>query len=356
MYKKLGVKITRVHQALKFDESAWLKPYIDLNTKLRASATNDADKDMYKLLNNAVFGKTCENLLGRTEYQLVGSRKQALKYISKPTFKDYTEYNETLAGIHLDPSKVILNKPSYVGIAVLELSKTLMYDFFYHNVKARYGSRAQLQMTDTDSLLLEIQTDDWYDDIRDEVKTLYDTSAYPGNHPAGLPRMNKKVIGLWKDEYKGRTVSEYAGTCSKSYALTLSDYPGMCKKNFCDGGCKEKNCIGNGGGKKCKGAKKTVVKKGITLEDYKKCVFNQQSKDITQLCFRTHDHEMFTEKISKVVLSPKDDKRVILSDGIRTLPIGHWRTRHKNLGNVQMNIKKLAQKGSLMNLALYSII
>ena len=165
LYKKLGVKITRVHKALKFNESAWLKPYIDLNTKLRAAATNDADKDKFKSLNNAVFGKTCENLLGRTEYQLVGSRKEALKYISKPTFKDYTVYNETLAGIHLDPSKVILNKPSYVGIAVLELSKILMYDFFYHNVKARYGGRAQLLMTDTDSLLLGIETDDWYEDI-----------------------------------------------------------------------------------------------------------------------------------------------------------------------------------------------
>ena len=104
-------------------------------------------------------------------------------------------------------------------------------------------------MTDTDSFLLEIQTDDWYDDIRDEVKTLYDTSAYPENHSAGLPRMNKKVIGLWKDEYKSRTVSEYAGTCSKSYALTLSDYPGMCEKPFCDGGCGAKTCIGNGGKK-----------------------------------------------------------------------------------------------------------
>ena len=152
-------------------------------------------------------------------------------------------YNETLAGIHLDPSKVTLNKPSYVGIAVLELSKTLMYDFFYHNVKARYGNRAQLLMTDTDSLLLEIETDDWYEDIRDEVLTLYDTSAYPEDHPAKLPRVNKKVIGLWKDEYKGRTVSEYAGTCSKSYALTLSDYRGMCKKDFCDGSCDEKTCM-----------------------------------------------------------------------------------------------------------------
>ena len=343
LYKTLGVKITRVHQALKFDESSWLKPYIDLNTKLRAAATNGADKDMYKLLNNAVFGKTCENLLGRTEYQLVGSRKQALKYISKPTFKDYTVYNETLAGIHLYPSKVVLNKPSYVGIAVSELSKTLMYDFFYNNIKEKYGDRARLQMTDTDSFLLEIQTGDWYDDIRDEIKTLYDTSEYPENHPAGLPRVNKKVIGLWKDEYKGRTVNEYAGTCSKSYALTLSEYPGICEKSFCDGKCGSKTCIGNGG-KKCKGAKKAVVKKGITLEDYKKCVFNQQSKGITQLCFTTHDHEMFTEKINKVALSPKDDKRVILSDGIRMLPIGHWRTKHKDLEDIQLNIKNYQKK------------
>ena len=150
-------------------------------------------------------------------------------------------------------------------------------------------------------------------------------------------------------------MNEYAGTCSKSYALTLSDYPGMCEKDFCDGGCGLKTCIGNGG-KKCKGAKKAVVKKGITLEDYKNCVFNQQSKDITQLCFRTHGHEMFTEKINKVALSPKDDKRVILSDGIRTVPIGHWRTHHKDLEDIQLNTKKLAQKGSLMNLALKAII
>ena len=167
--------------------------------------------------------------------------------------------------------------------------------------------------------------------------------------------MNKKVIGLWKDEYKGRPVSEYAGTCSKSYALTLSDYPGMCGKDFCDGGCRVKTCIGNGG-KKCKGAKKAVVKKGITLEDYKNFVFNLQSKSVVQLCFRTRDHEMFTEKISKVALSPKDDKRVILSDGKGTVPHGHWRAKHESLEYVQLNLKRLAQKGSLMNLALKAIL
>ena len=128
----------------------------------------------------------------------------------------------------------------------------------------------------------------------------------------------------------------------------------MCKKKFCDGSCEKKTCVANGG-KKCKGAKKAVVKKGITLEDYKKCVFNQQTKNITQLCFRTHDHEMFTEEISKVALSPKDDKRIILSDGVRTLPIGHWRTKHKDLEDLKINTKKLAEKGSLMNLALYAL-
>ena len=123
LYKQLGVKITKIHEGLRFEEKAWLKPYIDLNTDLRVKSTNDADKDMYKLLNNAVFGKTCENLLNRTEYRLVNSRDEALKLIGKPNFKDYTEYSESLAGIHLDPYSITLDKPSYVGIAILELSK-----------------------------------------------------------------------------------------------------------------------------------------------------------------------------------------------------------------------------------------
>ena len=158
-----------------------------MNTELRAKATNAADKDMYKLLNNAVFGQTCENSLNRTEYKLVSSRDEALKLIAKPTFKDYTVYNEKLAGTHLDPYSVTLNKPSYVGVAILELSKVLMYDFHYNHVKTRYGDRAKLLMTDTDSLFYSIETKDWYGDIRKDIPTFYDTSDYPDNHPANLP-------------------------------------------------------------------------------------------------------------------------------------------------------------------------
>ena len=119
LWKRLGVKINCMHSSIKFNESAWLKGYIDLNTRLRAAAMNDANKDMYKLLNNAAFEKMCENLLNRTEYHLASTRKETLKYIAKPTFKDYTIYNEKLAGIHLHPTKSNLTN---VVMSVLRFS------------------------------------------------------------------------------------------------------------------------------------------------------------------------------------------------------------------------------------------
>ena len=332
LYKKLGVKITKIRRGLKFEEKPWLKSYIDLNTNLQAKATNEADKDMYKLLNNAVFGKTCENLLNRTEYKLVSSREEALKLIAKPTFKDYTEYNKKLAGIHLDPYSVTSNKPSYVGVAILDLSKVLMYDFHYNNVKTRYGGRAKID-TDTDSLFYSIETKDWYEDIREDIPMFYDTSDYPEDHPANLPKMNKKVIGKFKDELKGETVDEFCGTCAKSYAFTVCGEEEQSEK------------------KKCKGIKKSVAKKKLTIEDYKNCVLGQNGKTVKQTQFRSYEHEIFTEQITKVALSPYDDKRVILEDGIRTLPIGHWRTKHPNLHDIEMDVKQLGEKGSLMNLA-----
>ena len=333
------MRLVKVCAGIKFEEKTCLKSYFDLNTQLRAGAKNDADKDMFKLLNNAVFGKTCESLLSRTDYRLVSTRKKALELIAKPTFKDYTVYNKRLAGIHLDPSVVKLDKPSYVGITVLELSKVYMYKFHYEvkwygDRTRRYGDRATLQFTDTDSLCYLIETEDWYDDIHEDVPTKYDTSAYPEDHPAGLPRMNKNVIGMTKGELKGRTMIEFCGNRAKSYTYTLDDYLGRCDKEFCDGSCK-KECIGNGG-KKCKGIKKSVVKKELTIEDYKECVLGGTEKTLEQVNFRSHEHGIYTERIRKIAVSPYDDKRVVLSDGIRTLPTGHWRTKHSALSELQI--------------------
>ena len=157
-------------------------------------------------------------------------------------------------------------------------------------------------MTDTDSLFYSIETKDWYEDIRDDIPMFYDTSDYLDDHPANLPKMNKRVIGMMKDELKGESVDEFCGTCAKSYAFTI------CEQS-------EK--------KKCKGIKKSVVKKKLTIEDYKNCVLERSGKTVKQTQFRSYEHEIFTEEIMKVAFSPYDDKRVILPDGIRTLPIGH---------------------------------
>ena len=263
----------------------------------------------------------------------MSSRNKARKLIAKPTFKDYTVYNEKLAGVHLDPSTITLNKPTYVGVAVLELSKVLMYEFHYLNVKASYGDREKL-LTDTDSLFYHIEIEDWYDDIREDVPTTYDTSDYPGDHTAGLPRMNKKVIGMMKDELKGMAVTEFCGNRAKSNSFVVDG--GM------DGDCK----------KKCKGIKKSVVKKELTIEDYGECVLGGKGKTLEQVNFRSYEHKIFTERVQKVALFPYDDKRVVLEDGIRTLPIGHWRTRHPALQDLQVAPPR---EGTLANLALNAL-
>ena len=302
-YVELGVVVTKIHKALKFKEEAWMKSYIELNTELRTKATNDADSNMFKLLNNAVFGKTMENLFDRSDVRLVSTKKKAIKLVAKKQFKHYMIYNEDLVGISLEPSKIKLNKPSYVGCAILDLSKTLIYDFHY-KMKKRYGNDAKLLFTDTDSLCYHIKTADWYNDIRDDVEKYYDTSNYPVNHPAGLPRVNKKVIGLMKDEAGGKVIDEFCGNRAKSYCFTI------------DG-------VSPNGGKKCKGIKKGVIKKHLTMDDYKNCVLGGVVKRTSQTTLRSRKHMIYTENVCKVALSPYDDKRVLLDNNINTVPIGY---------------------------------
>ena len=125
----------------------------------------------------------------------MSTRKRALELIAKPTFKDYTVYNEKLAGIHLDPSVVKLDKPSYVGVAVLGLLKVYMYRFHYEDVKARYGDRAKLLFTDTDSLCYHIETEDWYDDIREDVQRSTTRQRIRRAIPQGYPERTRKLLG-----------------------------------------------------------------------------------------------------------------------------------------------------------------
>ncbi len=201
MYLKMGLKLTKIHRGITFEESCFMKSYIDLNTDMRTKGTTDFEKDFYKLMNNSVFGKTMENVRNRVNVKLVTNKKDLNKLVKKPNYKRVSEFHENLVAVHMEKTSVKLCKPIYLGMSILDLSKTLMYEFHYDYVKPKWGDKVKLLFTDTDSLCYEIQTDDVHKDIKNDADKWYDTSNYDKDHPSGLySGKNKKVIGYYKDE------------------------------------------------------------------------------------------------------------------------------------------------------------
>ena len=183
LYLDRGLKMKKVHRVLEFDQSPWLKQYIDFNTEKRKHARNPFEKDFFKLMNNSVFGKTMDNLRKRVDVRLVTNEKKLLKLTSKPTYVSSKIFNKNLAAVHKIKEILTLNRPTYVGMCILDLSKTLMYDFHYNYIKNKFGDRAKLLFTDTDSLTYEIEAEDLYQDF------WYDKDKfYNSDYPAGLPR------------------------------------------------------------------------------------------------------------------------------------------------------------------------
>ena len=209
LYISLGMRCTKIHRILEFTQSRWLAPYIEKNTQLRARATSGFEKDFFKLLNNSVFGKTMENVRQRQDIRLVTDPVEGLKLASRPTFQSFKIVNETLTVVKLIKTHIIMNKPTYIGMCVLDLSKLLMYDFHYNIIKKRYGNRAKLLFTDTDSLAYSIETPNVYADMQLDID-LYDTSDYPRDH-ALYSKRNAKVVGKFKDELNGVAALEFIG-------------------------------------------------------------------------------------------------------------------------------------------------
>ena len=167
------------------------------------------------------------------------------------------------------------------------------------------GNKAKLLFTDTDSLMYEIQTEDFYKDISKDVKYRFDTSDYPPDHPSGIPSgLNKKVLGMFKDEAGGKVIDEFVGLRAKLYSYKMLEGEES---------------------KKCKGVKKSVVKKSITHEDYKKCLCTEKEQLRKMNVIRSHMHEVYTEEVNKIALCPSDDKRHILEGLMHTLAFGHYR-------------------------------
>ena len=304
---RLGMKLKKIHRGIKFIEYAFLKPYIDKNTILRTQAKNNFEKDFFKLMNNSVFGKTMENIRNRVNVKLVNTGEQFKKLTAKPNYESRKIFNENLVSVHMKNTSLTMDKPVYLGMCILDLSKTLMYDFHYKYIKPKYGNRAKLLFTDTDSFLYEIQTEDFYKDIAGDVRDRFDTSDYPEGHPSGIPTgINKKVLGMFKDETAGKVIKEFVGLRAKLYSYKMDEG----KEN-----------------KRCKGIKKAVVGKSITHENYKTCLTTGKEQLRRQNIIRSYEHEIYTEEINKIALSAADDKRYLLKDSFDTLAWGHRRIK-----------------------------
>ena len=173
-----------------------------MNTELRKLAKSDFEKDFFKLMNNAVFGKTMENIRKHGDIKLVTTDKRRNESVSEPNYHRMNYISEDLSIIEMNKTKVKMNKPIYLGLSILEISKLLMYEFWYDCMKPKYGDNIKLCYMDTHSFIMNIKAEDFYKDIANDVEKRFDTSNYEVNRslPTGK---NKKVIGLMKDELGG---------------------------------------------------------------------------------------------------------------------------------------------------------
>ena len=296
-----GLKFKKVNRIIEFNQEAWLKPYIDMNTELRKVASNDFEKDFYKLMNNAVFGKTMENVRKYRDIKLVTTNKKRSKLVSEPNYHTMNCISENLSVIEMNKTRVKMNKPIYLGLSILDISKILMYEFWYDYRKPKYDNDVKLCYIDMDSFVMNIKTEDFNKDIANDFDKRFDTSNYEVDRPLPTGK-NKKVIGLMKDELGGKIITEFITLRSKAYTYLTDD------------GKEDK---------KANGKKKCVIKRMIKFDDYNRCLLNGKVILKSQQRFISKGHDVYTENINKIVLSNNDDKRLIASDKITSYPYGY---------------------------------
>lgn len=277
----------------------------------RKNAKTDFEKEFWKLIPNSNYGKCLEDVRKHVDVRLVNEDEKLKKLVNKPTLKAVpTKLNEHgLMMCDMAKSVVNLDKPIHVGIAVLNLSKYLMYHFWYKVLKPKYGENIRLVYTDTDSFIFKVETDDLYQDLGEdsELRSYFDFSSYPENHPL-YNTNNKKKLGYFKDETNGDPISEVVAVRAKMYSILTASG-------------EQKNTG--------KGIKKAILKR-TKHNKYVKCLDHDNKPENfvqkeTMTFIRSHLHNVATEQVQKQTLTPYDDKKYILEDGNTQLSHGHWR-------------------------------
>lgn len=308
---RMGVKITKVHRALQFSQSRWMSKFINCNADLRAQSTDEFSRAFFKLMNNSVFGKTMESVRNRVDIRIVTSDKAFQKLVRQAKFKEHRIISENVVAVQMRRNSIVMNKPVYVGMVVLDLSKVHMYKFHYEVLKEHFKypeCELELAYLDTDGGFWALKTELNINDIMKQpsFSKWMDGSVYPTGHPLKCDK-NKGKIGTFKDETRGRSLLEYIGLRPKMYTYRYrSD---------------EVKAIA-----KAKGIKSSYVVKHLLFDKYKETLFDKRVQEKAEYnLISCKSFNLTSKTVVKKSLSSEDDKRKVLSCGVKTLPYGHYR-------------------------------
>ena len=279
------------------------------NQNMRAKAMNEFEKSFYKLLNNSIYGKFIENVRKHIDYRLPSTEAQMRKLVAKPNYKSCDIITENLCGVQLERTKITINKPIICGFCILDLSKAIMLDFYYNVLKKRYNDNIKLLKTDTDSLVVSIETENAYDDIY-EMRDYFDLSNFPKGSKY-FDSTNKKVICKFKLE------------CSEKFPIVLEEIVGLRPK------LDDTLMSDNSEIMTCKGVNRRFAKKTYNHQDYLDCLQNEHIKMAKFGIIRQEHHNLHSVIVSKIGLSPNDDKRYMLN-AYDSLPYGHYKISELN--------------------------
>ena len=303
LYVSLGMEVKKVHRVLKFKQSCWLKPYMELNTARRKESRNKFEESFFKLMNNSCYGKTLESKRNRLTVQLVSDRENLSRRTDTPFFCEFKIFNENLAAISSRKRFILWNKPTIVGASVLDLAQFHMFNFHYNVMKKHLN--CFVLYSDTDSLLYEIKYTDFYEELatNDELRQHFDLSNYPKEHH--LYNTDNKMVTLkFKDELGGDPIEEFVGLKPKMYSIMVGGRQKLSAKGVC-----------------------RFAQKELNHDLYKKVLKTGESYKTVNMRIGSQKHQLQTIKTNKVSLSSFDDKRYVLEDGISTLPLGHYMIR-----------------------------
>jgi hypothetical protein len=323
LYLKHGLKLKKIHRILQFRQKPFMKSFIEFNSARRSEATNRFDQNLFKNCSNMCFGKQIENVCNRMNVRLVKDKEVFLKYSARPNFKSFNIINKDLVSVNMARERVFLNRPIYIGAAILDLSKAKMYKFHYETMIPKFGRKnLRILYSDTDSFLYHIFTNDLYREFQ-SMGDIFDFSNFPPEHFL-YSEKRKREHGFMKEENASVPITEFIGLRSKMY-FYKTDH-------------KQHNTG--------KGIAYSALQR-LKRKHYLKTLMSGIGNEVSFRSIRSNNHRLFTLHANKRALGVLDDKRYVLKDGVHSLPYGYYAKRKWIADNMncddQHQFKRLKQ-------------